>query len=264
MREIGSAPYNREVYTDENMLLNFKLIDPVLLDRNVTFLYGMNNNEFPLLSVLQGNANSVESVKPVQLNDTQYKWNVAGRTTRTSMIRGASDNSITKQGLGHRPFTVIMSDNKFIAQYTCTSPDGKSICRIQSEGKPIAPDQYEYVLQLVTGNASDFVAASNFIEGSYWIVGAPIVAATKSDGNRSYDEGFSQMTNQFGFHRFSKQITGNVANKVVNIELPMDGDTTTNLWMPYAMKQWELDRRRQKENFLWRSPYNRDAKGVIP
>ena len=38
MREIGTVKFDSNQYTDANMLLNFDLIDPVKLNRNLTYL----------------------------------------------------------------------------------------------------------------------------------------------------------------------------------------------------------------------------------
>ena len=40
MREIGTVKFDSNQYTDANMLLNFDLIDPVKLNRNLTYLWG--------------------------------------------------------------------------------------------------------------------------------------------------------------------------------------------------------------------------------
>jgi hypothetical protein len=72
-----------------------------------------------------------------------------------------------------------------------------------------------------------------------------------------------EWTNQFGFQRYSKEITGNIANKVTNIEFDVAGGGKTNMWMPFEMKQFELDRRLLTEEQLWDDKYNRDANGVI-
>ena len=71
------------------------------------------------------------------------------------------------------------------------------------------------------------------------------------------------MTNQFGFHRFSKIITGNIANIVTEFELDYDDGSKGTLWMPYEMRQFEFMRRRLLEEDLWFSAYNRDINGVI-
>jgi hypothetical protein len=72
-----------------------------------------------------------------------------------------------------------------------------------------------------------------------------------------------KMTNQFGYHRFSQGIAGNMANEVVNIELDLEGGGKTNAWMPFQMKMFEIEKRQQLEEHMWYSQYNRDASGKI-
>ena len=47
---------------------------------------------------------------------------------------------------------------------------------------------------------------------------APIIPASKSDGTRTNKSSFNEATNQYSFHRFSENIAGNIANKVLDIE----------------------------------------------
>ncbi len=102
-----------------------------------------------------------------------------------------------------------------------------------------------------------------FERGKYWGMGAPTIAGELSTGSRSTAESWSEMTNQFGFHRFSKIITGNIANIVTEFELDYDDGSKGTLWMPYEMRQFEFMRRRLLEEDLWFSSYNRDINGVI-
>lgn len=261
MREIGVVKYDSSTYSDENMLLNFGIVDPVTLNKNLTYLWGKDSDKFPLLSMTEGN-NAISPKKALNGVDTQYIWNVAGRMRHTSqVIRLIS--STTKPGLGYTEFEVEMKDAWFIYQYGALSPDGEHQVRIQSEGKPTSNGTYIYRFQLQGGNANEFVPVENFEAGKFWVLGAPTVAASKSDGNRTNAQSTAKATNQFGYHRFSKPISGNIANKVVDIEFDVDGGGTTNLWMPYEMKVFEMNRKQYLEEDLWFSEYNRDAKGVI-
>jgi hypothetical protein len=58
------------------------------------------------------------------------------------------------------------------------------------------------------------------------------------------------------------EIAGNSSNKVVNIELPTESGTS-NKWMPFEMKMFEMSRRIKNETALWHDEYNRDEMGNI-
>ena len=256
------AIYNADIYNDENTLYNFKLLSPAKLKKNLTYLWGKDSDKFPLSFLTEGQG-AFKSIETKKLNDTQYTWDVIGRTKHISPVLGLVNATVTEPGKGFGQFEVIMGDGWFIKDWTATSPDGLSRVRIQSEGKQIAPNRFLYVFELISGSDDAFVALTNFQAGKYWVLGAPIIAASKSDGNRSNRMAPGEMTNQFSYHRFSDNIAGNIANKVIDIEFDTEGGGKTNMWMPLQMAHFEREKRLMLENDLWESQYNRDSNGVI-
>ena len=99
---------------------------------------------------------------------------------------------------------------------------------------------YKYRLMLSSSDPTEYISLDNFQSGMSWVMGAPTVAASLSDGTASNSMAPGTWTNQFGFHRFSKNIAGNIGKKVTNIEFDVEGGGTTNLWMPEEMKQFEI------------------------
>lgn len=258
MREIGTVKFDSNQFTDANMLLKFDLIDPVRLNRNLTYLWGKDSDKFPLLTLTEGQGAIASKVK-VNGGDTQYTWDIALPTRVTSRVKVAiTGKSIPAWG----SIEVVMEDNWFIYQHTAISPSGLQF-RIQSEGVPVSGG-YNYRFTLMSGTPVDAtVVAKEFAAGAVWALGASSIPASKSDGNRSNKQSFSKATNQYGYYRFSKQIAGNMGNKVVDIAFDTESGGSRNLWMPYEMKQWEIMRREMLEEDLWFSEYNRDANGVI-
>lgn len=266
MREIQTVSYNSERFTDENVLYKNRLIDPVTLSRGLTYLYGKDSDMFPLLQLTDGQK-GVVSLTPKALNDSQYTWNVMGRMKFTSVIVGLANGNNVKPGLGAGTFEVDFEDNWFVYMSTITTPDKQHQLRVEKEPAHLGANRYRYTFMLLTGNPDEFVDLGNFAPGLAWTGGAPSVAPNRSRGTSSNSMTPGKMTNQFGLYRFSKAITGNVANKVTNIEFDtVDGGGNkgkTNLWMPFEMKQFEFQRRVMLEEELWNSKYNRDAHGNI-
>lgn len=261
MRELQTTLYDNRGYTDENVLYKHRLIDPVQLSKNITFLYGKDSDMFPLLTNTEGQG-FTKSIKPKLLNDTQYEWSVMGRMIHTSVVFGLQNPANVKPGLGFTPVGVIFEDERFIPQYGAYSPDGLHQVRIQSKEK-LANGKWLYEMILQGSNPNEFIDLGNFVSGKSWVMTVPTVAASKSDGNASNSMAPGKMTNQFGFNRFSKNIAGNVANKVTVFEFDTESGGKTNLWMPFEMKLFEIDRRILLEHDLWFSTYNRDANGQI-
>jgi len=266
MREIKTVQYNSEEYTDQNVLYKNRLIDPVTLSNGLTYLYGKDSDMLTLMSLTEGQK-GFTSIVPKLVNDSQYVWNVMGRMKHTSKVVGLANASNTKPGLGGSVFEVDFEDDWFKRFYTITSPDKEFTCRIQGNPTQLASNKFRVRLILLTGNSSSYVTLDNFNGGKAWVMGAPLIAASKSDGTTSNSMSPGKWTNQFGLYRFGKQIAGNIANKVVNIELDTVTESgekgTMSAWMPFEMKLFEIDRRILLEEELWNSRYNRDANGVI-
>ena len=261
MRELYQTEYNSDVFTDDKLLYKTGLVDEVTLSKNLTYLWGRDSDMFPLLTTTQGQ-NAFKSVKPTLLNDTQYTWPVMGRMRWTTKVVGLAETN-ANAGKGFASFDVYFEDNFIHYQYSAYTPDQKHQVRFMSEPKKEGEKKYRVTVQILTGDSAEYVAASNFVAGKAWAIGATSVAGQLSDGTTSNRMTPGKMTNQFGWQRYSKQITGNISNKVVNIEFDTEGGGKTNMWLPFELKQWEMERRMLDEIDLWYSTYNRDANGVI-
>jgi len=262
MRELYSTAYNGERFTDQNVLYKNKLIDTPTLSRSLTYLYGKDSDMFPLLSLTEGQ-NGLTSLVKKELNDTQYTWNVMGRMKHTSTIVGLVNVNNVSPGKGYSTFEVYFEDNWFLKYYGATSPDKAHNVRIQGSPVKVGDKKYKVRLAINTADPAEYVDLSNFQKGKVWVMSAPSVAASKSDGTSSNSMSPWKWSNQFGYSRFSKQIAGNIANKVVNIEFDFTDGTKDNFWMPFEMKQFEIDRRLMLEEELWNGKYNRDKFGQI-
>lgn len=257
MKEIKGVAFDSGEYSDTNFLYSNKLVDTPTISANLTYLYGRDEQMFPLTYMTEGQG-LFSSAKPLKLNDSQYTWDVMGRMKWTSPVKKLNNSALTKPGLGHQPFQVVMADNWFIGKYGAVSPDHKHQVRIEGEPQRMGVNEFLYTFRIVGSDASEFVGLENFTEGAFWSMAAPAAPLSKSDGNRSNRMVPGKLTNQFGLYRYSDQIAGNIANKVTNIEF--DGG---RLWMPEQMRQFEINRRIMNENEAWYSEYNRDEYGRI-
>jgi hypothetical protein len=263
MRELYNVQYDSKVYTDENLLYKHRLIDPVRLSKNFTYLYGRDSDMFPLLGMTEGQ-NAFQSIKPKELNDTQYTWDIMGRMKHTSRVVGLADGANATPGRNFEPFEMDFEDNWFHAYYSAFSPDQRFAVRIQREPQRLASGKYRALVRIMnTVDPTVSIPLDNFQAGRAWVMGATSVTASLSDGTTSNQMFPGKMTNQFGWQRYSKQIAGNVANKVTVYEFDLEGGGKTNYWIPFEMKLWEMERRLLNESDLWYSEYNRDENGVI-
>ena len=75
--------------------------------------------------------------------------------------------------------------------------------------------------------------------------------------------GPGKMTSQLEFHRFSKEIAGNISNTIVTYEFKTKGGGTTNLWINEEMRQFDIQNRVMEEERLWFAEYNRNENGEV-
>ena len=182
-----------------------------------------------------------------------------GRIKLTSRLVSVKSTG-ARIGINQLPITFVFDDATFIHQWSIITPSGDKQVRLISDGKKVQGG-FEYTGVMLTPNS--YLEASDLVLGLAWGLNAPSVAASKSIGNRSNRTTPGELTNQFGFHRFSKDIAGNVSNKIIDFEFDLEGGGKTNRWIPFEMNQFEIMKNIAVEQDLWLSEYNRDEHGTI-
>jgi len=259
MKILGKTMYDLKGHTDENSLYRYGLRKPNKLTKNIIYESGLNSNKFPLLTLTEGHQ-GLSYFTPKKLNDTAYTWPVMGRMKHTTEIKKIIGSS-TNVGIGHSTFDVIFKDARAIPTYGMYTPDKQHMVRIQAEhGDAEGGKRYTLILQ--GGDDSATIDPSNFLEGKHWVLAAPTTPESKGKGNRSHSMAPGEMMNQYGFFRFSKEISGNVANQVVEVEFDLKDGGKTNKWMPWEMYQFELDNLQYLEEDLWDQEFNQREDGT--
>lgn len=260
MKELTVTQYDATKYADENLLYRHKLIDPVTLDINMTYLYGKDSDMFPLLTKTKGEG-MIKSKTLKKVNDTTYTWKVYGRMKHVSAAAGVV-GSLSNVGANYLPFRFKMKDAMLIKQWGAMSPDGQYQIRVETEhGKQ--GDGFFHYTGIVKGTNAAGIPKAQFNAGKYWVLTSPTIPASKSDGNRHNTMVPGEWTGQFGYSRYSYELAGNVSNKTLNVKLPLQNGGTTDMWMPYDMSIFDQDRNLMDEANLWHSEYNRDDTGRI-
>jgi len=257
MREISRGKYDDRGYSNEESLAYLQLVKPVEINAFLTYNYGMDDDRFPLTFMTEGQGRN----GAVEVDTVQWTWPVMGRMKFTDMVTHCQIVS-GATGVGGQEFEIHFATHWFIEQYTCTAPDGQTVCRIQKDlGE--SPYGYGYLFKLTSPNPTAFVADENLQEGKYWALGAPIVSESYSKGNRSNSMGPGKMTSQLEFYRYSKEIAGNLANQICQYEFKNAQGGTSRLWINEEMRQFNIHMRVMNEERLWLSEYNRNANGEI-
>lgn len=257
MRVIQQGLYEDRGYSNEESIAYLQLQKPVEINAFLTYNYGMDDDRFPLSFMTEGQGSSgVNDIATVQ-----WTWSTMGRMKFTDFIT-YFNTANTKPGLGGAEFEIHTSTHWFIEQYGLIGPDGKTQLRIQKDlGE--SPYGYAYLVKLTNPNPNAFVDPEMLAKGKYWSMTAPTVSESYSKGNRSNSMGPGKMTSQLEFHRYSKEIAGNLANVVTQYQFKNGNGGTSNLWINEEMRQFNLTMRVMNEERLWIAEYNRNTNGEI-
>ena len=257
MREISRGRYDDRGYSNEESIAYLQLTKPVEINAFLTYNYGMDDDRFPLTFMTEGQGrNGV-----VDIDTVQWTWPVMGRMKFTDMLTHCEIVN-GKTGINGQEFEVHFATHWFIEQYGLILPDGKTAVRIQKDLGESAYG-YAYLVKLTSPNPEAFVADELLTPGLYWSMTAPTVSESYSKGNRSNTMSPGKMTSQLEFHRYSKEIAGNLANTVCKYEFKDESGRTSNLWINEEMRQFNLTMRVMNEERLWVSEYNRNANGEV-
>ena len=257
MRVLQQGLYEDRGYSNEESIAYLQLQKPIEINAFLTYNYGMDDDRFPLSFMTEGQGSSgVNDIATVQ-----WTWSTMGRMKFTDFIT-YFNTANTKPGLGGAEFEIHTASHWFIEQYGLIGPDGKTQLRIQKDlGE--SPYGYAYLVKLTNPNPNAFVDPEMLAKGKYWSMSAPTVSESYSKGNRSNSMGPGKMTSQLEFHRYSKEIAGNLANVVTCYEFKNGNGGTSNLWINEEMRQFNLTMRVMNEERLWIAEYNRNTNGEI-
>ena len=258
MREIARGKYEDRGYSNEESIAYLQLQKPEQINGFLTYNFGMDDDRFPLSFMTEGQG----SRGTVDINTVQWTWPVMGRMKFTDMLTHA-DIVTGKTGVNGAEFIVHFQTHWFIEQYGLMCPDGRTQVRIMKDLGEGSHGGFLYRLKITSPNPNLFINPKWLKKGVYWSMTAPTISESYSKGNRSNVMGPGKMRGQLEFHRYSKEIAGNISNQVVEYEFKNASGGTTNLWINEEMRQHEITMRVMNEERLWLAEYNRDINGNV-
>lgn len=258
LREVSRGRYDDRGYSNEATIANLMAEKPAEINSILTYTYGMDDDRFPLTFLTEGQGNT----GVVDIDKVQWDWKTMGRMKFNDYVVWFNTANTTP-GKGGATFDVEFATHWLIEQYGLIAPDGVTQVRIMADLGAGAHGGYLYRLKLTNPNPNVYVDLDLLAVGKYWSMTAPTVSESFSDGNRSNTMGPGKMTSQLEFHRYSKQIGGNIANTVVNYEFKTKSGGTTNLWINEEMRQHDINIRVMDEERLWLAQYNRNENGEV-
>lgn len=258
MRVLSQGKYDDRGYSNEDSISYLQLQKPAEINGFITYNYGMDDDRFPLTFMTEGQGQA----GTVDVPTVQWTWNTMGRMKFTDFITHCDIPTDGKAGLGGAEIEIHTSTHWFIEQYGLIAPDGRTQVRIQKDlGE--SPYGYAYLIKLTNPDPNAYISDELLAVGKYWSLAAPTVSESYSKGNRSNSMGPGKMTSQLEFHRYSKEIAGNLANTVTEYEFKDNNGTTNRLWINEEMRQFHIHMRVMNEERLWLAEYNRNMNGEI-
>lgn len=258
LREVSRGNYDDRGYSNEETIAHLMLSKPEEINNTLTYTYGMDDDRFPLTFLTEGQGN----VGVKDINTVQWTWKTMGRLKFNDYVLYFNTSNATP-GKGGAMFDVEFKTHWLIEQYGLIAPDGVTQVRIMKDLGEGPHGGYLYRLKLTNPDPNAFVDAENLKVGKYWSMTAPTISESYSKGNRSNVMGPGSMTSQLEFHRYSKEIAGNLSNTIVTYEFKTKSGGTTNLWINEEMRQHDVNCRIMDEERLWLAEYNRDVNGEI-
>ena len=258
LREVSRGNYDDRGYSNEETIAHLMLAKPEEINNVLTYTYGMDDDRFPLTFLTEGQGNT----GVVDIATVQWTWKTMGRMKFNDFVL-YFNTSNTTPGKGGAMFDVEFKTHWLIEQYGLIAPDGVTQVRIMKDLGEGPHGGYLYRLKLTNPDPNAYVDLENLKPGKYWSMTAPTISESYSKGNRSNVMGPGKMQSQLEFHRYSKEIAGNISNVVVTYEFKTKSGGTTNLWINEEMRQHDIQCRIMDEERLWLAEYNRDVNGEI-
>ena len=258
LREVSRGNYDDRGYSNEETIAHLMLAKPEEINNVLTYTYGMDDDRFPLTFLTEGQGNA----GVVDIATVQWTWKTMGRMKFNDFVL-YFNTANTTPGKGGAMFDVEFKTHWLIEQYGLIAPDGVTQVRIMKDLGEGPHGGYLYRLKLTNPDPNAYVDPENLKPGKYWSMTAPTISESYSKGNRSNVMGPGKMQSQLEFHRYSKEIAGNISNVVVTYEFKTKSGGTTNLWINEEMRQHDIQCRIMDEERLWLAEYNRDVNGEI-
>ena len=258
LKEVSRGNYDDRGYSNEETIANLMLQRPAEINNVLTYTYGMDDDRFPLTFLTEGQG----ATGVVDIDTVEWTWKNMGRAKFNDYVLYFNSANATP-GKGGVMFDVEFKTHLIIEQYGLIAPDGKTQVRVMRDLGQGPHGGYLYRLRLTSPNPNAYVDPVNLLVGKYWSMTAPTISESYSKGNRSNVMGPGKLKSQLEFHRYSKEIAGNISNVVVSYEFQKASGGTTNLWINEEMRQHDIACRIMDEERLWLAEYNRNEQGIV-
>lgn len=234
---------------------------PSELTKKLTYILGNTTRNWPISTMTLGGVGYGVTKSAVELDDVQFTYPVMGRRDKVSTVYSTEYTTGDTPGIGNSIFYVTFSDNWIKRFYVIQSESGIQ-AYVHSDGEPAASGGFRYACQMDPAGPLDFCPLNQLDPNVRWVELNTAVAESESRSTESKMIMPGKFKNQMTFMRAGISWAGNVANKIMNIKVKTDKGET-DVWMDYAMWQFEERWAEECEHMYWYSRYNRATDGTV-
>jgi hypothetical protein len=258
--QVQEQIFDSKTMLDETNFYHQRQGAPSELTKKLTYILGNYTKNYPISTMTLGGSGFGNKGGAVELDDVQFTYPVMGQDDKVAITYSSEYSGSDKPGIGHGKFFITFSDNWIKRFYTIESEDGTQVY-VHSDGEPVAGG-FRYEVQLAQSQASDYCALDQLEANVKWCELFTSVAESESRSTESKMVMPGMFKNQMGFMRAGFSWAGNSANKVMRISVQTDKGST-DVWLDYALWQFEKRWMEECEHLYWYSRYNRKADGTI-
>ena len=261
---VTESIFDSKSMLDETNFYHQRQGSPSELTRKLTYIMGDYTKKYPISLMTLGGigyeGNAMQRAA-VELDDVQFTYPVMGRLHKASIVSSNAYSGGDKPGIGGSYFKIRFQDN-WIKQFFIIQSARGVQAYIHEPGVLIGTGEYEYTATLNAALPTDFCPLTELDGGNAWIDITTNVAESESRTTESKMAMPGSFKNQMGFLRHGFSWAGNAANKIMKISVKTDKGET-DVWMDWAMWQYEMEWLSICEHQYWYSRYNRNANGEI-
>lgn len=259
--QVQETIFDSKSMLDETNFYHQRQGMPSELTKKITWILGDYTKNYPISSMTLGGVGYNNNAAAVELDDVQYTYPVMGQRNKASVVYSTEYSAGDQPGIGHSDFFITFSDNWIKRYYVIQSEFGTQ-AYVKGDPEPLAAGGYRYRCQLDPAAPTDFCSLTDLNVGTKWVELFTAVAESESLSTESKMVMPGLFKNQMGFMRAGMSWAGNAANKVMRIKISMNGKET-EMWMDYAMWQFEERWMEECEHLYWYNRYNRAADGSV-
>jgi hypothetical protein len=256
---ISEGRYNDNEFSSTRHLANARLTKPEVINSFITYAYGTQSRNFPMLYALDGNGHK----RAVKSLDGAYQIKMYGKPRKTDGIARIIPQQ-EKAGQHGRFFKAAFKSKFFMRNEVISTGGVQKPIQAQVYGDPVRDgNAWIYTLKLSGVPSSAYCPTEYLKPGAVWGFGVVKVGQERSRGtdHRQPQTPF-EITNQLSVIRKSYNYAGNVANKVMQIPFKTEKGTI-NYWTEWELYYNEMLFKQARNEDLLFSVYNKDENGVI-